>query len=192
KRHASALRMVERTLAIAMPLEPTPSLDWRDRFRAPNRRFLAWAAERPERRLLLSNESGRYLIDAWEPETAPRPLPEAAKAGYTWLSPNGETVVYVEARHDCEVGRLMRVGWAGGQPEAAAPELPPLYVYGLQVGRDGALYFAGAGEGRFRIYRRDATPEGAPARALYEHANEAYLPYLSADEQLLPFCTSEP
>src|SRR6266480_2664513 len=101
-----------------------PTTDWRDRFRAPNRRFLAWAAERPERRLLLSNESGRYLVYAWEPSAEPRPLPAATKAGYTWLSPDGETVVYVEARHDSEVGHLMRVGWRGEALQPAAPELP--------------------------------------------------------------------
>ncbi len=163
-------------------------MDWRERLRAPTRRLFAWAKDKPDHMLLHSNESGKYQVYAYEFATnQQRMLPQIAKASYTWLAPQGETIYYVQDQHDSEVGTLMRQAWRGGEPEAISSELPPMYVYGLQVGRDGTLYFAGAAQGCYRIYRCDA--EGT--RVLYEHANEAYLPFLSEDETLLAFSTSE-
>src|SRR4051794_716627 len=99
----------------------TPTADWRAWLRAPTRRVVAWAADRPERRLLSSNESGRFCLYAWEEGEPPRLLPPAAKAGYTWLSPDGDTLVFVQDADDSEVGQLVRVPWEGGALEPAAP-----------------------------------------------------------------------
>lgn len=169
-----------------------------DRLRAPVQTLLAWAVDAPDRMLLSSNESGKTQVYAWDRKTDTRcALPAEAKAAYTFLAPAGDAVVYVQDVNDSEIGHLRRIAWDGNGLNASAPEpvwpesLPPqLYVYGLQIGRDGTLYFAGSASGIFRIYRIE--PDGNEARVLYEHTHEAYLPYLSADENLLAFCTSEP
>ncbi|MCW5854359.1 MAG: hypothetical protein KIT87_30095, partial [Anaerolineae bacterium] len=164
------------------------SFDWRAAMRAPVQMPVAWAADRPDRLLVFVRGATQARMTAWEVGQEPRPLPPAAKISYTWLSHDCETDYYVKDKHDSQVGHLIRVPWEGGEPEPVAPGLPPMYFYGLQVGRDGTLYFAGSGQGSYRIYRLD---QNGP-HVLYEHANEAYLPRLSADETLLAFCTSEP
>lgn len=167
----------------------TPQADWRERMRAPARRFVAWALDDSDRMLLYSTESGQARLYAYDRGTQQQvALPAEAKAGYTWLAPDGRFIYFVRDVHDSEVGHLMRMPWEGGEVEAVAPDLPPMYFYGLQVARDGTLYFACSGQGSYRIYRRDA--DGT--HVLYEHRNEAYLPFLSADETLLAFSTSEP
>src|SRR5437773_2000599 len=104
-----------------------PRFDWRAALRAPTRRPIAWAADRPERMLLVSNESGRYLVYAWDRTTGEQqPLPAEAKAGYTWLTPDGEAVIYLRDRDDSEVGTLMRVPWEGGEPKEVDADLAPM------------------------------------------------------------------
>lgn len=163
--------------------------DWRERLRAPVMNVIAWALDNPARMLRTSTESGKLRVYAWERDTGRQTaLPPVAKPGYTWLSPDGKTIYYIEDTNDSEIGHLIRLPWGGETGEPVAPELPPMYYYGMQIGRDGTLYFAGSGQGSYRIYRMD---EGG-ANILYEHRNEAYLPFLSADESLLAFSTSEP
>lgn len=163
-------------------------LDWRAGLRASRRFPVAWAIDRPERMLFYAVDGDRLRMHTWEAEGHSLLLPLAAKVGYTWLSPDGSMVYYVEDVDDSEVGFVMRVPWEGGEPKPIAPGLPPMYIYGLQVGRDGTVYFAGSGQGSYRIYRVDQ----AGVQVLYEHVNEAYLPMLSSDERFLAFCTSEP
>ena len=164
------------------------SFDWRAAMQARVQMPVAWAADRPNRLLVFARDAEQARLTAWEDSGATHPLPPAAKMGYTWPTPDGETVYFVQDQNDSEVGHLMRTPWADGEPEPVAPDLPPMYFYGLQVGRDGTLYFAGSGQGSYRVYRLDA----AGPHVLYAHANEAYLPHLSPDETLLAFCTSEP
>ena len=106
-----------------MPHVPTAvtvnDVPWKQRFRAERVLWTALAEERPARGLAVSNRSGRFQLCAWEVPTGElRHLtdrPEGVVFGF--IDSLGRHVYYLDDTGGNEIGHLVRVPFAGGEPE---------------------------------------------------------------------------
>jgi dipeptidyl aminopeptidase/acylaminoacyl peptidase len=163
---------------------------WRRRFRAPVVTLPDWARDAPHRLLLLSNETGRYELHAWDRAGGRRrrvtERPQGTPRGA--LGPAGETVWWFDDRDGDELGVWRAEPFAGGAPpRPAAPGIEPAYEAGLALGRGLAVVGTSTDAGS-RVWL--ATPDGPPA-LLYAHPEDAVVAGLSRDDDLVAISHSE-
>lgn len=176
------------------PPDLSAEAPWRRRFAAPFLSYAALAPARPERGIIHCNASSDiFQIYAWDvPTGALRQLSEERHGlSYGWLTPDGERLIYLRDEHGSEIGHLVALPYAGGQPVDLTPELRPYTLRGLDISRDGrTLAFDAVSEGVYRFYLLDLAAGGAP-RLLYESSFETWEAILSYGGELLAVKSSE-
>src|ERR1044071_7556253 len=95
---------------------------WQARFRAPIVGFPTWAADRPERIIYASSESGVYQLHAWDRTTG-----ERRREG-------GGAVGHRDTTGD-ESGMWVAPPFAGGTAEPFVEGLPEAWDQGFAIGR---------------------------------------------------------
>ena len=167
----------------------TDEAPWRRRFRAARTTLPAWADDRPDHLLYASNQSGTWELYAWDRATADhRQLTERKEGTLNGaIDPSGEYVYWFDDTDGDEFGRWMVQPFGGGDAQPVAAALGRAYDTGLELG-NGVQVIGRAVEDSVSIYvlRGDYAP-----RQIYQHAEQAWLGGLSADEQLLCFHQSE-
>jgi hypothetical protein len=110
---------------------------WQARFRAPIVGFPTWAADRPERIIYASSESGVYQLHAWDRTTGERRQitnePVGLIAGE--ITPDGEWVVWHRDTTGDESGVWVAAPFAGGTAEPFVEGLPESWDQGFAIGR---------------------------------------------------------
>ena len=169
---------------------------WRQRFRAPRIAWARLARAAPERGLAATNRTGIFQLYAWDVPTGElRRLtdrPEGLAGGV--LSPDGRHVYYFDDTGGNEVGHVVRIPFAGGEPVDVTPDLPPYSTFGWTVSHDGtqvALTIATA-DG-YQLVAVDLGPGDAigPARVLHRDSRLFTWPVLSPDGALAVVGTTE-
>jgi dipeptidyl aminopeptidase/acylaminoacyl peptidase len=172
----------EETIAGSRP-------DWRARFRAPAIRGLQIALQAPERRLVVSNATGVMQLHAWDVAHARlRQLTHAATGVMMGtLAADGRFVYYHEDDNGNEIGRYVRVAFAGGPPESVTPALAAYPTFGFATsGAGNRLGFVTADAG-YRLYVVDVAASGelgAP-RCIYHSERLLTAPIFSHDGTLV-------
>ncbi len=112
---------------------------WKQRFRVETVLWSGLAEEQPERGLAASNRSGRYQLYAWETPTGElRQLTDRAEGIVSgFIDPLGRHVYYLDDTDGNEIGHLVRVPFAGGEPEDMTPGLPPYSTLGGVINATG-------------------------------------------------------
>ena len=164
---------------------------WRRRFRAANVGFPAWAKERPERLIHLSNESGTYEVHAWDLERGERRqvTDRAEGTGYrvaSRIDPDGDDIWWWNDAKGDEFGAWTVEPFAGGARRDAAP-LPPSYSAGLALGRTVAVIGRSDDDGT----TVHVMPRGDRPLQVYAHPEHASVRELSADETMFALDHSE-
>jgi pimeloyl-ACP methyl ester carboxylesterase len=165
--------------------------DWERRFRAPILAFPAWAAERPDRLVLASTESGTYQLHAWDRAAGTRiqvtDHPVGVISGRPTL--DGHGVAWFRDETGDETGAWVVTPFEGGEAVPLFPGLPAGWPEGLALGDRHAVAGISTPAG-FGIYA--LAPDGS-ARRLAHHPQPLRLPMsargnrggLSADEALV-------
>lgn len=179
-----------------MSHEQTSSTEepWRRRLRAPRLSLVSIAPAAPERGIVRGNLAGdTFQVFAWDvPSGALRALSaEPHGLAYAWLTPDGERLIYLRDTKGSEIGHLVAVPYAGGEPVDLTPALPPYTLRGLDISRDGrTLAFDAVAEGRYRHYILDLAA-GGPPRLVAESSFETWEAILSFDGALMAVKSSE-
>src|SRR5215213_4344363 len=157
---------------------------WKQRFRVDRILWSALAEERPDRGMVATNRSGLYQLYAWDVSTEQlRQLtdrPEGVVFGF--IDSHGRHVYYLDDVDGNEIGHLVRVSFAGGEPEDITPNLPPYSVFGGVVNPTGdRLAFTRADPGGFALTVIDLGPdkEIGTSRALFRSDQIMLPPVLS-------------
>lgn len=163
----------------------SPSGTWKRRFAAP--RFQTQMAQaNPRRGLVISDESGRYQLYAWDVANGERRRITDAKSGVSFggISPDGAYIYYHQAGAD-GAGKWVRVPFAGDvntPRQDIAPDLPPYQAFSLSQSMNGALIgFATATADGFAAYTLSASAIPAAPDLLYRTDAPTYGPLLSYD-----------
>jgi dienelactone hydrolase len=180
--------------AMLPPFDLSPEAPWRRRARAPLLAYAYAAPAAPTRGIVGGNlASDSYQIYAWDlPSGTLRTLSaEPHGLRYAWLTPDAERLIYLRDSKGSEIGHLVAVPYAGGDPLDLTPDLPPYTLRGLDISRDGrTLAFDAVGEGVYRHYLVSLA-EGGPPRLLAESRIETWEAILSYDGAMLAVKSSE-
>lgn len=176
-----------------------PSPPWEQRLRAGRVLLPVWAADRPDRAVVVMTDDGRLQVHSWTPSTG-RPVPATARAQGTTLAtidPGGNWLWWFDDTDGDEHGVWRR------QPFGSTParryetpiDLPASYPRGLLLGRDGTavigrgdasygtqIHAVGIGANRYG--------QDGPAR-IYSHPSWAAARALSHDGRLIAVEHSE-
>jgi dienelactone hydrolase len=167
--------------------------DWERRFRAPRVGLPDWARDRPERAAVVATTGGVLEVHSWDRATGTLTQATSRKEGtaYATLDPSGEHLWWFDDGDGDEFGVWRRQPFGSG-PDADTDDpvgLPAAYPSGLAIGRDG-LVVVGRTDDEYGARIHVVTP-GAPARLLYEHAEDAGVGDLSEDGTLVAISHSE-
>ncbi len=166
---------------------------WRARFTAPRMSRPAWARDAPDRCVYSSNVSGTTEIYTWDRATDTHRQVTDRRSGThsATLPPDGETVWWFADTDGDEFGHWVREPFAGlpagVTAEPAVPGVVDGYPAGLDIGRRVTVAGTSTDDGTTIWVSRD----GAPATAIYSHAEDAGVGALSDDETLLAISHSE-
>ena len=167
--------------------------DWERRFRAGYVGLPDWARDTADRAAVTATADGVLEVHSWDRATGR--LVQATRrkegtAGAT-LDPAGEWLWWFDDGDGDEYGVWRRQPFGSG-PDAGAEDplgLDAAYPSGLALGRDG-LVVVGRTDDDYGARIHVVTP-GAPARLLYEHAEDAGVADLSEDGTLVAISHSE-
>jgi dipeptidyl aminopeptidase/acylaminoacyl peptidase len=167
--------------------------DWERRFRAPRVGLPDWARDRPDRAAVVATANGVLEVHSWDHSRNVLVQATRRKEGtaHTTIDPAGEWLWWFDDGDGDEFGVWRRQPFGSG-PDADAEDpagLPPAYPSGLAIGRDG-LVVVGRTDDGYGAQIHVVTP-GAPARLLYEHAEDAGVGDLSEDGELVAISHSE-
>lgn len=146
---------------------PEPRFDaeapWKQRFHLTKTYGLEIATLAPTRGLVLSDRSGTYQLHSWDVATGDLTQitfkPEGLRQGV--LSPDGTSIYYHDDQKGNEVGHLVRVPFAGGEPEDITPAFPLYECSSYSFSRAGQhLGFIAATSEGFVLYCLPVTSEG--------------------------------
>ncbi len=145
--------------------DPQPDAPlWQARFRAPIVGFPTWAADRPDRIIYASSESGVYQLHAWDRATGERRQITSEPVGLIAgeLTPDGEWVVWHRDTTGDESGVWVAAPFAGGTAEPFVEGLPEAWDQGFAIGRKVTVAGTSDREG-FDVY---VSENGGPAKLL--------------------------
>ena len=149
-----------------------------------------WARDAPDHLLYLSNESGRFEVQAWDRAAETRrqvtDRPEGTRTAS--LDPIGERIWWFDDDRGSEFGMWMAEPFGGGAgPAPAAPGVEPAYGAGLALGQGFAIIGTSSETGS-RVWV--STGEGHP-ETMYANREDAAVEGLSRDDRLLAISHSE-
>ncbi|HYY12088.1 MAG TPA: S9 family peptidase, partial [Kineosporiaceae bacterium] len=167
--------------------------DWERRFRAPRVGLPDWARDRPDRAAVVATAGGVVEVHSWDRTTGELTQATRRKEGtaHATIDPAGEHLWWFDDGDGDEFGVWRRQPFGSG-PDADTDDpvgLPAAYPSGLAIGRDG-LVVVGSTDDEYGARIHVVTP-GAPARLLYEHAEDAGVGDLSEDGTLVAISHSE-
>ncbi|MBC8159862.1 MAG: prolyl oligopeptidase family serine peptidase [Roseiflexaceae bacterium] len=176
-------------------IDTQPAASWKRRFRATN--LSGQIAPRDlARGMVLSNQSGVAQLYAWNTTsgqlTQLTHTPEGKPNGF--LSSDGRFVYYFEDTQGNEIGRYVRVPFAGGQPQNITPGMDPYASLSFNTSRDDrAVGFTTADQHGFRIHtvRQDAQAELQVPQLLFQSRSFSTGPLFSADASCAVVATTE-
>ena len=162
-----------------------PEAAWRRRYRAPRSGFPAWAAERADRLVYLSNHVGRFEVFAWDrAHDVHRQVTERPEGtGYrvaSRIDPAGDQVWWWNDSKGDEFGTWSVERFDGGARREAAP-LAHAYSAGLAVGKSLAVIGRSTGEEGSTVY---VVPHGDRPLEVYRHRESARVGRLATDGTL--------
>jgi len=156
--------------------------DWRQRFRAPT----YWSATigAAGRGLVVGSVDGSSIqLCRWDVSSG-RLTPvtdDRLGVGHGWLDPSGSWVFYVHDEDGSEVGHLVRVPYAGGEPEDVTPALTPYTLRGLGFSASGdRLAFNPVNADGFALYTVDLGPTMSEPHLVHRDTWETWGAQLSA------------
>lgn len=157
---------------------------WKRRFRADSLLWATIAPNHPEHGLVCTNKEGAYQLYGWHVPSGQlhRLTDSATGVAQGMLSADGQSVYYHQDLYGNEIGRYVRVDFAGGEATSITPDLPPYATFHIAQSRNGAVTgFMAAGQDGFKIYTLAA---GEPLQTLYHGAQLVLGPYLSAGGEI--------
>jgi dipeptidyl aminopeptidase/acylaminoacyl peptidase len=160
----------------------TALADWELRYRAPRVWLPEWAEDVPDHCLYVSNQTGVYELHAWDRATGTHRQATSRANGTTngQLSADGAQIWWFHDTDGDEFGSWQRQPFTGGADEPAAPDVPPGYPAGLEIGRTTAVIGRSDDEGTsIHVVRPHATS------LLYSSAEDASVAGFSSDERLV-------
>jgi dienelactone hydrolase len=166
---------------------------WRDRFTAARVSLPDWAEHAPDRNLYVSNASGVWEIYSWDRSTGLHRKVTDRPNGtiHGAVSADGEQIWWFADTDGDEFGHWVAEPFAGlpagRSASAAMEEAHDGYPAGLSIGRTVRAVGASTDDGTTIWVSRD----GAPAKVVYQHTNDAGLAAVSEDETLLVVAHSE-
>jgi dipeptidyl aminopeptidase/acylaminoacyl peptidase len=155
---------------------------WEQRYRAARVTLPDWAQDAPDRCLYVSNATGTFELYAWDRATGRHRQVTDRAQGTTdgQLSPDGAWVWWFDDSDGDEFGSWMRQPFDGGADQPAAPDVPPGYSAGCEIGRALAVVGRSDDDGTTVHVVR---PEGTTL--LYASEHDATLAGLSRDDRLV-------
>jgi dipeptidyl aminopeptidase/acylaminoacyl peptidase len=175
---------------------PEVEAPWKQRFRAERILWSGLAEGRPDRGLVVSNRTGRYQLYAWEVPTGKlRQLTDRLEGVlFGFIDALGRHVYYLDDTDGNEIGHLVRVPFAGGEPEDTSPDLPPYSTWGGVISATGNLLaFTRADTEGFTLTAIDLGPNGelSEPRDFFRSARVTSPPALSPDGDLAVVASAE-
>jgi len=146
---------------------------WKQRFRAPIILFTQLAKAAPDRGLVVSNQSGKYQLYAWDVPTGKLRQLTNRPTGiwFGWLAPDGRNVFYLDDKQGNEIGHYVRIPFEGGGSQDLTPDLPPYSSFDFNASLAGnRIGFSIANTEGFHTYCMDCGPGevlGVPRRLFH-------------------------
>jgi dipeptidyl aminopeptidase/acylaminoacyl peptidase len=165
---------------------------WRGRFSAPRVSLPRSARDAQDRSLYLSNTSGVWEVYAWDRATGThRQVTNRPNGTYnSTLPPDGERVWWFADTDGDEFGHWVSEPFHDGPATSATPAVdgvPDGYPAGLEIGISVVAVGTATDDGS-TIW---VSADGAQARVVYQHKEDAHLAAMSRDQQLLAISHSE-
>lgn len=179
---------------------PEPRFDaeapWKQRYHIPKTYGLEIAAQAPMRGLAFSNRSGTYQLHSWNVATGDLTQVTFKTEGVSQgaISPDGAFLYYHDDQKGDEVGHLVRVPFAGGEPEDITPELPLYECPDYRFSRSGQyLGFIAATPDGFTLYSMPVPSKGLPEtpKKLFQTEHLALKTALSYNGEVITITTAD-
>ncbi len=165
---------------------------WEQRFRAPRVGLPDWADDAPDRCAVVATTDGVLEVHSWDRSTGAHTRLTSRKEGtvHAAIEPDGAALWWFDDGDGDEYGVWRRQPFGAGPGESVqdATGLDPAYSAGIAIGR-GIAVVGRTDDGygtRIHVVR-----PGAPARLVYEHAEDAGVGALSEDGTLVAVVHSE-
>ncbi|WP_420111129.1 prolyl oligopeptidase family serine peptidase [Pseudactinotalea sp.] len=176
-----------------------PPPRWEQRFRAGRVLLPRWAADNPDRAVVVMTDGGRLQAHSWTPSSG-RALPATARTQGTSLAeidPAGNWVWWFDDTDGNEFGvwRRQPFGATPGRRVETPIDLPAAYPRGLLIGRDGTAV-VGRGDSRYGT-QIHSVPVGRSSYGtdgptlIYRHESWAAARAMSRDGRLIAVEHSE-
>ncbi|MDD7941532.1 prolyl oligopeptidase family serine peptidase [Actinomycetospora lutea] len=173
----------------ALFADPAAEARWRGRFTAARVSVPDWARDAPDRSVYSSNATGTWEIYAWDraSDTHRRVTdrPQGTRGGAA--STDGTAIWWFDDTDGDEFGVWVCEPFEGGDAAPAIAGAAPGYPAGLELGRRTVAVGWSTDDGSTLAVSED----GAEARVVYTHTEDAGIGALSRDETLLAISHAE-
>ena len=141
---------------------------WKQRYRASCILWAMIAHGNPSRGLVCSDRDGEFQLYAWDVDTGElRRLTDRPTGGVRGvLSPDGESIYYLQDEGGNETGHLVRLPFAGGDPVDLTPDQSPYCALWITGSLSGNLF--GAVQVDANGHRLCVFAPGEPPRTIHE------------------------
>lgn len=169
---------------------------WKQRYHVARTYALEIAAQAPTHGLVRSNRSGAYQLHSWDVVTGDLRQVTFKQEGIRRgiISSDGLFIYYHEDQKGNELGHLVRVPFAGGEPQDITPDLPFYECTGYACSRSGQhLCFVAATAEGFALYHLPLLAQGTggtPVR-LFQARNLTVGPAFSASGEVITVITAD-
>ncbi|MCP5010532.1 MAG: hypothetical protein GY942_11170, partial [Aestuariibacter sp.] len=170
---------------------------WKRRFRQPRIIKSDVAAANPNRGLVCSNKSGKYQLYAWDVPAGQLQQLTDKEAGVMFgeIDPQGAYVYYLDDQKGDELGHIVRVPFAGGEPQDLTSDFPPYSDRGMAIDYENQhLVLCLTNENGFHLYGLDLEDNGdtiSTLRLLQQTEAFAVMPSINRDGDLVVWHLSQ-
>jgi len=173
------------------PLDRDANAPWKARFRLPILFQPQVATANPMRGLVVSNQaSDAFQLYTWDVPTSElhqlTNRPDGTTAG--WLSPDGQSVYYLDDQKGNEHGHIVRVPYTGGAAEDLTPAMRPYTLRGFAISHAGNLLaFMAVNADGYQLMGINLAPDGTAGapHLIYQSKWETWEAVLSAQGDLV-------